>query len=143
MLVCEMAAHYKQAGKTLCDAINDIYRCYGYCKSTLHTYALEGAQGEAHMNRAMEALREARSTFGPLSVEEVLDFSKGIHGLPASNVLQFRLAGGSSLTVRPSGTEPKLKLYLSVRAASRHMAAQISEDLIRYFESIIRQDVKE
>lgn len=138
MLICEMASYYKQKRKTLCDAMDDIYQKYGYCQSILKSYTLEGAQGIENMRRIMEKLRLGCETMGGITVEKMLDFQKGIDGLPHSDVLKFQLAGGSSLTVRPSGTEPKLKVYLSVSAANKTEAIQIADDVIRDIESYVQ-----
>ena len=89
------------------------------------------------MRRIMKKLRGGLETLGGLSVVGILDFQKGVDGLPPSDVLKFQLAGGSSFTVRPSGTEPKLKVYLSVSASNKTLATQITNDLIRDIESYI------
>ncbi len=129
MLICEMAAYHRQKGKTLVDAVHDLYQAYGYCQSALYSYTFDGAQGADRMRRVMERLRAGQNTLDGLPVEGVLDYQKGLDGLPKADVLKFLLAGGSSLTVRPSGTEPKLKIYLSVNAADQDRAAAMANRL--------------
>lgn len=131
-----MASYYKKRSETLCDAIEALYETYGYCQNTLKSYTLEGSQGIESMRRIMEKLRLGFDRIGGLQVERVMDYQKGIGDLPKANVLKFRLTGGSSFTVRPSGTEPKLKIYLSVSAQTQDLATKITEDLILDFESM-------
>ncbi|MBQ8952671.1 MAG: phospho-sugar mutase [Clostridia bacterium] len=136
-MISEMFAWYKTRGVSLTQRLNELYAQFGYSLNTLHSYQFDGSSGMARMNGIMAALREGASSFGGLAVEETLDFLPGLDGLPASDVLKYRLAGGSSLVVRPSGTEPKLKAYLSVSAPDRAQAqaveARLAEDLARRF----------
>ena len=133
LLICEMAAYYKARGLTLWDALNQIYETYGYCLNTQYTHVFEGAAGAARMGEIMETLRACPpKDFGGLRVEKISDYKTSIArtaegkeeriDLPVSNVLKFWLEGDSSVVVRPSGTEPKLKIYLSVSAAAREQA---------------------
>ena len=86
----------------------------------------------------MQALRAGVASFGTRKVLRVLDYAEGLDGLPKSDVLKFILADGSTLVVRPSGTEPKLKLYLSVSAESRDAAVKAEADLLRSAEAMLR-----
>ncbi len=127
MLICEMAAYYKKRGKTLVDALNELYAQHGSFFDRLESTEYEGAQGMRDMADIMEALRsDPPVEIGGQRVTEFTDYLSGKKigeggeaetGLPTSNVLGFALAGGSSVIVRPSGTEPKLKVYYSLRAA--------------------------
>lgn len=137
MLIAELAAYHKANGKTLYDAICELYQTYGYCKNSLKSYAFTGPQGFADMQGVMQRLRGGVSAFGTLAVESVLDYAKGIDALPSSDVLKFLLQGGSTLTVRPSGTEPKLKVYFSVSAADAAEAKRMTEELTLEIEKII------
>ncbi len=114
MLVAEMAAYHKNNGRTLVDALNEIYAEYGYYYDCLETVVLKGKEGSEKIKAAMEALRaEGKNAFS--DVEALEDYSLGIDGLPKENVLRFRFNDGSWAAARPSGTEPKLKFYFSVK----------------------------
>ncbi len=128
-MICEMFAYYKTRGVSLLQKLNELYAEYGYCLNTLHSYEFDGSSGMAKMAGIMAALRQGVGALGGLKVEETLDYLPGLDGLPASDVLKFRLAGGSSVVVRPSGTEPKLKAYLSIAAANRPAAEAVEKDV--------------
>ena len=122
MLIAEMAAYYKNAGKTLVDALNEIYTEYGYYYDCLETFVLKGKEGAEKIQAAMKAMRESgEGLFDDLDI--LLDYSKGIDGLPKENVLRFDFKDGSWAAARPSGTEPKLKLYFSVKGENKEQAA--------------------
>ena len=139
MLIAELAAYHRANGKTLYEAICELYKTYGYAKNSLKSYAFTGPQGFADMQGVMQRLRGGVNAFGKYAVEDVLDYAKGIDSLPASDVLKFLLAGGSTLTVRPSGTEPKLKVYFSVSARDSAEASETTEQLTAQIEEIIYQ----
>lgn len=137
-LICEMFAYYKTKGISLIEKLEELYKKYGYCLNTLHFYEFEGSAGFAKMQGIMKDFRGDIKTIGGRKVEKVLDYAPGLDGLPKSDVLKFLLEGNCSVVVRPSGTEPKLKTYLSVTADSMEEAAkgekQICEDLDGYFK---------
>ena len=150
LLICEMFAWYRAQGKSLIDVLWELYSQYGYYQSRLLSFAFEGAEGFAAMQRFMEMLREKPPVcILDLEVEAVGDylhsfiqFADGRREtiiLPASNVLRFWLKGGSQIVVRPSGTEPKLKVYVTTVAdtfqASDEFAARLADD----FEEKIRR----
>ena len=141
LLICEMTVYYKARGLTLQDALNQLYETYGYCLNTQHTYAFEGVAGAARMREIMDAFRsEPPRDFAGLRVEKISDYKTSVArtadgrevkiALPASNVLKFWLEGDSSVVVRPSGTEPKLKVYLSVSAKTREKAKAWEEKIL-------------
>lgn len=118
MLICEMAAEAKSQNKTLIDKLNDIYNEYGYYKDVLESFILKGKDGIEKINEMMSILRkECPFT----DVEKISDFNKtkfeehGFGTYPISNVLKYELKDGSWVAVRPSGTEPKIKIYYSIR----------------------------
>ena len=125
-LICEMFAWYRKQGVSLLDKLAELYRTYGYCLNTLHSYTFEGSAGFEKMQSIMRSFREGIEEIGGKRVEKTLDYSLGLDGLPRSDVLKFLLAGNCSAVVRPSGTEPKLKVYLSVSAGDR--AAALAEE---------------
>ena len=129
MLIAEMAAYYKNQGKTLVDALDEIYAEYGYYFDCLETFVLKGKEGAEKIQDAMKAMRESgNDMFDDLEV--LYDYSKGIDGLPKENVLRFDFKDGSWAAARPSGTEPKLKFYFSVKGENREQA-EIRQQAIR------------
>ncbi len=156
MLICEMAAYYKQAGKTLVDRLNELYEKYGYYKNDLMEFTFEGAAGMEKMNGIMEGLRaDYPEQFLDRKVVEIADYKlsqRRILGggrscdlaagmkpirLPKSDVLEYVLEDGSSIVIRPSGTEPKLKIYLSAKGTSREDSAEIISRLKAELKGII------
>ena len=129
-MICEMFSYYAARGIRLTEKLLELYREYGYCRNTLHSFQFEGSAGFAKMQRIMARFRQGIPSFGGLRVEKLLDYSLGLDGLPKSDVLKFLLEGGCSLVVRPSGTEPKLKLYLSVTAEDAQAAAAIETSIL-------------
>lgn len=129
-MICEMFSYYATKGISLLDKLNELYDQYGYCQNTLHSYEFEGSAGFVKMQSIMAQFREGLDTIGGKKVLKTLDFSLGLDSLPKSDVLKFLLEGNCSVVVRPSGTEPKLKIYASVSAKKRFDAAQIEEQLI-------------
>ena len=137
-LICEMAAYYRSKGMGLLEVLEGLYEKYGFCLNTLHSYEFEGMEGFEKMKGIMNRLHTMASRIaegeaiciGGRKTEAVEDYLSGtisradkttepIAGLPSSDVLKFRLAGNASVVVRPSGTEPKLKLYISVSAEDK------------------------
>ena len=137
-LICEMFAWYKQQGKSLLEKLNELYAQYGYCLNTLHSYEFEGAAGFEKMQRIMQSFRGGLTQIGGRAIEKLLDYAPGLDGLPKSDVLKFLLSGGASAVVRPSGTEPKLKIYISVSAPDKAAAAEeekkLAADLAEYMK---------
>lgn len=129
-LICEMFAYYATKGISLLDRLNELYRTYGYCLNTLHSYEFEGSAGFAKMQQIMQKFHEGLESIGPKKVVSCLDYSKGLDGLPKSDVLKFLLEDNCSVVVRPSGTEPKLKTYISVSAETKEEAAAAEEKIV-------------
>lgn len=123
VLICEMAAELKAKGKTLADRINEIYSRYGYYFDTLDSFTLKGKDGANQIKAMMSGLRGNGSPFE--NTVRVIDYSLdqeesyGFGLLPKSNVLKYYLDDGSWIAVRPSGTEPKIKIYYSVKGTGR------------------------
>ena len=130
LLVCEAAAWYAQQGKTLLDAIEALYREFGYYRNALCSFAFEGESGMHTMQELMKKLRaNAPEDIAGYKVESVVDYDTDGTGLPRANVLEYHLAGGHKLMVRPSGTEPKIKVYLSAVAPTEEAADAINDTL--------------
>ena len=128
MLICEMASYYKRQGKTLVDVMNELYEKYGYYKNDLCNFGFEGEDGMKTMNGIMDTLRTTPPTeIAGAKVIGTSDYlfsvatgdKTGPIDLPKSNVLEYRMENGCKLIVRPSGTEPKIKIYLSGKGATR------------------------
>ena len=136
-LICEMFSYYAARGVSLLDRLEQLYADYGYYLNTLHSYTYDGSAGFARMQAVMQGLRGGVASFGSRRVLRVLDYAGGLDGLPKSDVLKFILEGGCTLVVRPSGTEPKLKLYLSVSAQSREAAQEAEAELLRSAEALL------
>ncbi len=141
MLICEMAAYYKTKGISLYDKMQSLYKQYGMYLNVLLNFGFEGATGMQKMHDMMESLRaNAPKTIAGLTVEEVSDYmssktivvSDGTEKeikLPKSNVLAYKLPGGSGVIVRPSGTEPKIKIYITANADTRENAQALSDKI--------------
>ena len=128
-LICEMFAYYATQGVSLLDKLAELYAVYGYTLNTLHSYEFEGSSGFEKMQGIMKSFREGVEEFGGLKVEKCLDYDLGLDGLPKSDVLKYLLEDNCSVVVRPSGTEPKLKAYLSVCAPSLEEARKVEEKI--------------
>lgn len=134
-LICEMFAYYKTRGISLLDKLNELFEQYGYCLNTLHSYEFDGSAGFAKMQEIMKTFHNEVgeglkiSAFAGKKIHTVLDYSKGLDGLPKSDVLKYLLEGNCSVVVRPSGTEPKLKTYISVSAKTKEEAEQIEKKI--------------
>ncbi len=139
LMICEMFAYYKNQGLSMIDVLNDLYQRYGYCLNTLHSYTFEGAEGFQKMQMIMQELRKTSlKEIAGRKVIEVRDYLEGINQLPKSDVLKYMLESNTSIVIRPSGTEPKLKVYLSVSAdnhdAAEKMEAFIVKELEEHFK---------
>lgn len=152
-LICEMAAYYRSKGMGLLEVLEGLYEKYGFCLNTLHSYEFEGMEGFEKMKGIMNRLHTMASRIaegeavciGGRKTEAVEDYLSGtisradkttepIAGFPSSDVLKFRLAGNASVVVRPSGTEPKLKLYISVSAEDKAKAQAEEEKITAQME---------
>jgi len=123
LLIAEAAAYYKRQGKTLYDVLLELYEQYGYYLEALESRTLKGLDGVRKIQGIMEDWRTAPpAEVAGVKVERVLDYLPGLDGLPPENVLKFMLADGSWFCLRPSGTEPKIKVYFAVRGRSREEA---------------------
>ena len=131
MLCCEMTAWYRARGKTLAQAMDALYRKHGFYRSELVSFTFEGAGGTAKMRAIMDTLRaNPPKTLAGEPVTGVVDYQSGGTGLPRSNVLRFQSAS-ARLLARPSGTEPKIKLYLSGCAETMDAAKELCDSILR------------
>lgn len=133
MLICQMAQYYKLQGLNLVQAMRALYEKYGYYHNKTVSLSYPGADGAAKMAGIMKALRaEAPVQIAGAKVEAVVDYATCVNGLPAADVIEFDLEGGNKAIVRPSGTEPKIKLYIFAKgedaAAADALIDAIEED---------------
>lgn len=116
MLICEMAAYQKAQGKTLLERLEELYQEHGYYKEALDSFTLLGADGQERIAAIMADLRARElHEIGGQAIAEVKDYKNGIDDLPKADVLKYFFVSGGWMAVRPSGTEPKIKFYYSVR----------------------------
>lgn len=136
MLVCEMAAWYKNQGKTLVDGLNEIYDKYGYYLDFLDSFVLKGKDGAEKIQNLMIEFRNKGKELLP-DIKEIVDFKDGIRDLPKENVLKYIFNDGSWMAVRPSGTEPKIKVYYSIVDPDKSKAKARLEEIRQTISSII------
>ena len=126
LLICEMTAEYKKQGKTLFDKLQDLYSKYGIYKDSLDSFTLKGKDGLEKINEMMKTIRNDSNVFDNL--KQVIDYlnvvedENGFGPLPKSNVLKFIFEDDSWIAIRPSGTEPKIKVYYSIKSKSENLA---------------------
>lgn len=137
-LICEMFAYYKTRGISLLDKLEELYEKYGFCLNTLHSYEFEGSAGLEKMQGIMAAMRKDMPEIGGIKVVQVNDYLKGIDGLPKSDVIKFYLEGNGSVVVRPSGTEPKMKVYVSISAENEAVANKIEKNVVVFMEKLFK-----
>ena len=131
MLCCEMTAWYKAKGMTLAQAMDALYEKYGFYRNDLASFTFEGAEGMQKMAAIMEGLRKhPPKALDGKEVTRAVDYQAGVNGLPKSNVLEFQ-TGCAKVLVRPSGTEPKVKVYLSARADHMDAAQQANQRILK------------
>ena len=122
LMICEMYARYRALGITLPEKLEELYREYGYCLSTVYSFAFPGASGMEQMAERMAAFRRDPPAFwGGERAEKILDYADGLDGLPPADVIKAFTAS-ASVVIRPSGTEPKLKAYITVTASDQDAA---------------------
>lgn len=140
LIICEMFAYYRTLGTSLLEVLNGLYEKYGYYLNTLHSYDFEGITGFTDMQQIMSNLRcQTKARWLGRKILAVSDFKTSLKSyasgeseiikLPVSDVLKFELEGDISIVIRPSGTEPKLKLYLSVSGKDKGTAERLEKEL--------------
>lgn len=138
MLVCEMAQSWKQRGWTLWQALQELYRRYGYVASALLSFEISGPVPMEEMARRMAFLRQSPlSLLAGEPVTSSLDYLPGLNGLPSSNVLSYSTAAGLKMIIRPSGTEPKIKAYLFAQGKTQEAAQAALTQLERQARELL------
>ncbi len=150
MLICEMAAYYKAQGRTLIDVMNGLYDEFGYYLNIVKSYTFEGASGMEKMADIMDGLRSnAPQEIGNYKVTKIDDYKTSVSTdtqsgkneaitLPKSNVLAYTLTDGNKLIVRPSGTEPKIKAYVTAVGKDRDSAQIIADKLLAEADNLMK-----
>ena len=113
-----------------------------YSTNTLHIYHFDGSDAVLKMQLILKIFRYGFKTIGDIEVESILDYSKGLDGLPQSDVIEYRLIGDSAVILKPSSTEPKLNVYISIKGDSEEAVAAIGERIYRDLDSIIFMDAR-
>ena len=149
MLLCEMASYYKSKSKDLITVLEDIYQEYGYYYNMQHSITCEGIDGMSNIAKAMIRLRNnPLSKIGNFNIVKFNDYENSnsydlientvnIINLPKSNVLSYTLNNKTTITVRPSGTEPKIKVYISAVGNSSEEAIKIAQELKSEFLELL------
>lgn len=150
MLICEMAAYYKAQGKSLAEVMDNIYDEFGYYFNTVASYTFEGASGMEKMAAIMDGLREnTPESFAGMQVTIVDDYKTSVStntadgstktiDLPKSNVLAYTLTDGNKVIVRPSGTEPKIKAYITAIGKDKAQAQAIADKLLADADALMK-----
>ena len=136
-LICEMFAFCKTRGIGLLDKLEEIYKTYGYCLNTLHSFTFEGSTGMVQMQEIMAGFRRKRNDIAGQTILRIEDYAIGLNGLPASDVVKFYIDSGS-IVVRPSGTEPKLKVYIGIMAENKERAAEREMQIVEQVKSLLK-----
>lgn len=137
LLICEMFAHYKAKGVSLLEVLGSLYEKYGYYGEALQSISFEGESGAKKMSELMESLRnDPPREIAGYPLLGVKDYAQGVDGLPKSNVLEFNMEQDVNVLVRPSGTEPKIKMYYLVRGESEADGLKIVSSLEEYFTNV-------
>ncbi len=149
MLICEMAAYYRKQGKTLLDVLSELYDEYGYYKNQTLSFSFEGAAGMEKMKNIMDSLRaNPINELLDMRVTGIADYSQSTFTdttsrltlmikLPKSNVIEYKLENGNSAIIRPSGTEPKIKLYITSVGNSMENAIKLNNDIAECLKKIL------
>ena len=139
-LICEMIAYYKKQGNNLWDKLQKLYRDYGFYLNTLHSCQFTGSLGVAKMREIMRDFHgciKVGKEFAGLKINRITDYSVGINGLPKSDVLKVYLEKDCSVILRSSGTEPKMKFYISVKALNYEETKIIEQVIVQYISEFI------
>ena len=136
-MIVEMFAYYMTQGISLIDKLDELYKKFGCYSNYLKSYEFEGSKGLKKMQTIMERFRKLK-VCGFNKVTSIVDYQKGVDGLPISNVLKIALDDGTTFIVRPSGTEPKLKIYISVVSETFSINEAKSKAVFTALEEIVK-----
>lgn len=140
MLVAELAAYCRKQGRGILDALEDLYRKYGYFSEDQVSLVLEGKAGQERIGRIMDAFRKGKpSSFGPFEVKKTIDYKNGYEDIPPQNALIFTMTDGSWFAMRPSGTEPKIKFYYYAEADEKEASQNRVKDMVASVNEMIEK----
>ena len=140
MLVAELAAYCRKQGRGILDALEDLYRKYGYFSEDQVSLVLEGKAGQERIGRIMDAFRNGKpSSFGPFEVKKTIDYKNGYEDIPPQNALIFTMTDGSWFAMRPSGTEPKIKFYYYAEADEKEVSQNRVKDMVASVNEMIEK----
>ncbi|HCL09679.1 MAG TPA: phosphoglucomutase [Blautia sp.] len=143
-LICEMFSYYAAHGSSIWEKLQELFSRYGYCLNTLNSYEFDGPAGFEKMKNIMRRFHEEAgpgktlASLGGKKILKVLDYNQGLDGLPKSDVLKYLLEDNCSAVIRPSGTEPKLKVYISVSAKTKAEAQEVERKVVGDVERVLR-----
>ena len=143
-LICEMFSYYAAHGSSIWEKLQELFSRYGYCLNSLHSYEFDGPAGFEKMKNIMRRFHEEAgpgktlASLGGKKILKVLDYNQGLDGLPKSDVLKYLLEDNCSAVIRPSGTEPKLKVYISVSAKTKAEAQEVERKVVGDVERVLR-----
>ncbi len=140
LTICQMVAFWKAQGKSLLDVMEELYEIHGYWIDCQQSFTFEGSAGVEKINSIMDSFRsKGAEAFAAIdSIEELLDYSKGLEGFKPANVLKFVFRQGSWIAIRPSGTEPKIKIYYCITAVDKIGAEANYERFKTVIETLIK-----
>ncbi|MGI5888404.1 MAG: phospho-sugar mutase [Oscillospiraceae bacterium] len=150
MLICEAASWWKSQGMTLAEALDGIYEKYGWYRNRVVSISFEGADPSAMPNVMKSLRRETPAAIAGRKLEEYTDYLSGVEnvlktgekkqtGLPSSDVLEYGLTGGAKVIIRPSGTEPKMKIYLTAKESSEEKSVELLDELEADSRELLKQ----
>ena len=140
LIICEMACVYKNNKKTLIDRLNYLYNTYGYVYDKVVSYALDPLTGQEQIGKIMSKLRSNKfESIANYEISKIEDYLGGYEDYPSSNVLRYIFSDGSFIAIRPSGTEPKYKIYYSIISDNKEKALDKYEELQSALETIINE----
>lgn len=137
-LIAEMFSYYKTRGISLLEKLDELYKEYGYYSAYLNSFAFEGSAGAKKMREIVEKFRQGKVEFKGYTIDKVIDYEKGIDDLPKSNVVKMIFKEGHTVVIRPSGTEPKIKIYFSITGNS----IKENEEVYKSLLEVINKEVK-
>ncbi len=139
LIISEMACYYQNQNKTLIDRLNELYKEYGYYYDTVISYSLDTLEGPKIINSIMNNLRKSNlKEIGNYKIKEAQDYLKGYKDFPKSNVIKFILEDNSFIAIRPSGTEPKYKIYYSIHSVNENTALNKFNDLSNNLNTLLK-----
>ncbi len=136
-MICEMFAYYKTRGISLLQKLAELYSLYGYVKNAVYSFEFDGSSGMLKMQELMKKFRLGLSEIGGRKVEKSLDYGPGLNGLPKADVLQYFLEDGSAVIIRPSGTEPKLKIYVTASGSDETAAKAAEKEIVDFMKTLL------